>query len=64
MPIKPVFCPRRIRGRGIKKNADVGRMLAGTTEVLRLYGFPVGVAGTMTIVKKESEQDDELFKKK
>jgi len=39
-------------------------MLAGTTEVLRLYGFPVGVAGTMTIVKKESEQDDELFKKK
>ncbi|OGS12287.1 MAG: hypothetical protein A2234_01925 [Elusimicrobia bacterium RIFOXYA2_FULL_58_8] len=42
---------------------DVGRMLVGTTEVLRLYGFPVGVAGTMTIVKKESEQDDELFKK-
>ncbi len=42
---------------------DVGRMLVGTTEVLRLYGFPVGVAGTMTIVKKESEQDDELFKR-
>ncbi len=42
---------------------DVGRMLVGTTEVLRLYGFPVGVAGTMTIVKKESGQDDELFKK-
>ncbi|MDA8243971.1 MAG: hypothetical protein M0025_07620 [Elusimicrobia bacterium] len=42
---------------------DVGRMLVGTTEVLRLYGFPVGVAGTMTIVKKESAQDDELFKK-
>lgn len=42
---------------------DVGRMLVGTTEVLRLYGFPVGVAGTMTIVKKEFEQDDELFKK-
>ncbi len=42
---------------------DVGRMLVGTTEVLRLYGFPVGVEGTMTIVKKEFEQDDELFKK-
>ncbi len=42
---------------------DVGRMLVGTTEVLRLYGFPVGVAGTMTIVKKEFEQSDELFKK-
>ncbi|HNW45666.1 MAG TPA: hypothetical protein PKI19_14290 [Elusimicrobiales bacterium] len=42
---------------------DVGRMLVGTTEVLRLYGFPVGVAGTMTIVKKEFAQDDELFKK-
>ncbi|HOI41461.1 MAG TPA: hypothetical protein PK523_00815 [Elusimicrobiales bacterium] len=42
---------------------DVGRMLVGTTEVLRLYGFPVGVAGTMTIVKKEFEQDDELFKR-
>ncbi|OIO05235.1 MAG: haloacid dehalogenase-like hydrolase [Elusimicrobia bacterium CG_4_10_14_0_2_um_filter_56_8] len=42
---------------------DVGRMLVGTTEVLRLYGFPVGVAGTMTIVKKEFGQDDEIFKK-
>lgn len=42
---------------------DVGRMLVGTTEVLRMYGFPVGVAGTMTIVKKEFEQDDEIFKK-
>lgn len=42
---------------------DVGRMLVGTTEVLRLYGFPVGVAGTMTIVKKEFEQDDEIFKR-
>ena len=42
---------------------DLGRMLVGTTEVLRLYGFPVGVAGTMTIVKKESEQDDGIFKK-
>lgn len=41
---------------------DVGRMLVGTTEVLRLYGFPVGVAGTMTIVKKAFEQDDEIFK--
>ena len=42
---------------------DVGRMLVGTTEVLRLYGFPVGIEGTMTIVKKESSQDDEIFKK-
>ena len=42
---------------------DVGRMLVGTTEVLRLYGFPVGVAGTMTIVKEVFEKDDELFKK-
>lgn len=42
---------------------DVGRMLVGTTEVLRLYGFPVGVAGTMTIVKEVFEQDDELFKR-
>ena len=42
---------------------DVGRMLVGTTEVLRLYGFPVGVEGTMTIVKKEFQQDDELFKR-
>jgi len=42
---------------------DVGRMLVGTTDCLRLYGFPVGVVGTMMIVKKESEQDDEVFKK-
>lgn len=42
---------------------DVGRMLVGTTECLRLYGFPVGVEGTMMIVKKQFEQDDELFKK-
>ncbi len=42
---------------------DVGRMLVGTTEVLRLYGFPVGVAGTMTIVKKEFSQSDGLFKR-
>ncbi len=42
---------------------DVGRMLVGTTECLRLYGFPVGIEGTMTIVKKEFEQDDEVFKK-
>lgn len=42
---------------------DVGRMLVGTTECLRLYGFPVGIEGTMMIVKKRFEQDDELFKK-
>ena len=42
---------------------DVGRMLVGTTECLRLYGFPVGIEGTMTIVKKEFEQNDEVFKK-
>lgn len=42
---------------------DVGRMLVGMTEVLRLYGFPVGVAATMMIVKKEFKQDDEVFKK-
>lgn len=41
---------------------DVGRMLVGMTEVLRLYGFPVGVAGSMTIVKPEFDQEDEIFK--
>ncbi len=35
---------------------DVGRMLVGTTECLRLYGFPVGIVGAMMIVKRESEQ--------
>jgi len=41
---------------------DVGRMLVGTTESLRLYGFPVGIVGTMMLVKEEFEQKDELFK--
>jgi hypothetical protein len=41
---------------------DVERMLVGTTECLRLYGFPVGIEGTMTIVKREFEQNDEVFK--
>lgn len=42
---------------------DVGRMLVGATDCLRLYGFPVGVVGTMMIVKPEFEQDDEGFKR-
>lgn len=42
---------------------DVGRMLVGTTDCLRLYGFPVGVVGTMMIVKPQSRQDDEVFKR-
>ncbi|MDQ7821271.1 MAG: HAD hydrolase-like protein [Candidatus Eremiobacteraeota bacterium] len=42
---------------------DVGRMLVGTTDSLRLFGFPVGVVGTMTIVKKEFAEKDEVFKK-
>ncbi|MFA5139235.1 MAG: haloacid dehalogenase-like hydrolase [Elusimicrobiota bacterium] len=42
---------------------DVGRMLVGATDCLRLYGFPVGVAGTMMIVKPQSRQDDEVFKR-
>lgn len=41
---------------------DVGGMLVGTTESLRLYGFPVGIMGTMMIVKKFFEEDDESFK--
>jgi hydroxymethylpyrimidine pyrophosphatase-like HAD family hydrolase len=41
---------------------DVGRMLVGTTECLRLYGFPVGIVGTMMLVKREFEEKDEIFK--
>jgi hypothetical protein len=68
MPIvgaKPYVCRVHKAGATViyLTGRDVGRMLVGTTEVLRLYGFPVGIEGTMTIVKKESEQDDEVFKK-
>jgi hypothetical protein len=68
MPIigaKPYVCRVHEAGATViyLTGRDVGRMLVGTTEVLRLYGFPVGIEGTMTIVKKGSEQDDELFKK-
>lgn len=41
---------------------DVGRMLVGTTDCLRLYGFPVGIVGTMMLVKREFEEKDEVFK--
>lgn len=41
---------------------DVGRMLVGTTECLRLYGFPVGIVGTMMLTKREFEEKDEVFK--
>jgi len=42
---------------------DVDRMLVGTTESLRLFGFPVGIVGTMMIVKREFEEKDEIFKR-
>jgi len=41
---------------------DRARMLVGTTESLRQYGFPVGIVGTMTIVKADIAMDDETFK--
>ena len=41
---------------------DAGRMLVGMTESLRLFGFPIGIVGTMTIVKKVFEESDEVFK--
>ena len=41
---------------------DVGGMLVGTTEALRLYGFPVGIVGTMMVVKRTFKEDDEIFK--
>jgi hypothetical protein len=42
---------------------DLGRMLVGTAESLRLYGFPVGIVGTMMVVKRQFEEADEAFKK-
>jgi hypothetical protein len=42
---------------------DVAHMLVGTTESLRLFGFPVGIVGTMMIVKREVEERDEVFKR-
>ncbi|HPZ07794.1 MAG TPA: hypothetical protein PL110_06760 [Candidatus Eremiobacteraeota bacterium] len=41
---------------------DVGRMLVGTTDCLRLYGFPVGIVGTMILVKEDVAVEDEIFK--
>lgn len=41
---------------------DAPRMLVGATESLRLFGFPVGIMGTMMIVKKVFEEKDEEFK--
>ncbi|MDR0967069.1 MAG: haloacid dehalogenase-like hydrolase [Myxococcales bacterium] len=40
---------------------DVG-MLVGLTETLRMCGFPVGVVGTMTMTKKDFNEDDGIFK--
>ena len=37
-------------------------MLVGLTETLRMCGFPVGVVGTMTMTKKDFDQDDGIFK--
>lgn len=37
-------------------------MLVGLTQSLRMCGFPVGVVGTMTMTKKDFNQDDGLFK--
>lgn len=37
-------------------------MLVGMTESLRRFGFPVGVLGTMTIVKTDLSLGDEQFK--
>ncbi len=42
---------------------DAPKMLVGATESLRLFGFPVGITGTMTIVKQMFEEKDEVFKK-
>ena len=41
---------------------DMQRMLVGTTESLRQYGFPVGITGTMIIQKKDLSESDESFK--
>lgn len=37
-------------------------MLVGLTQALRMCGFPVGVVGTMTMTKKDFNQDDGVFK--
>ena len=37
-------------------------MLVGLTQTLRMCGFPVGVVGTMTMTKKDFNQDDGIFK--
>lgn len=37
-------------------------MLVGLTETLRMCGFPVGVVGTMTMTKRDFDQDDGIFK--
>ena len=37
-------------------------MLVGLTQTLRMCGFPVGVVGTMTMTKKDFNQDDGVFK--
>lgn len=37
-------------------------MLVGLTHTLRMCGFPVGVVGTMTMTKRDFNQDDGLFK--
>ncbi|MCX5793864.1 MAG: HAD family hydrolase [Elusimicrobia bacterium] len=42
---------------------DLGRMFVGTAEALRLYGFPVGIMGTMMVVKRQFEEADEAFKR-
>ncbi|MBN2693272.1 hypothetical protein JXR93_01295 [bacterium] len=41
---------------------DIERMLVGTTESLRQFGFPVGIIGTMIIQKQDFNESDEFFK--
>ncbi|MBI5239973.1 MAG: haloacid dehalogenase-like hydrolase [Elusimicrobia bacterium] len=41
---------------------DLGRMFVGAAQSLRTYGFPVGIVGTMMLVKRQFEQSDEVFK--
>lgn len=42
---------------------DAPKMLVGAIDSLRMFGFPVGISGTMTIVKQAFEDKDEIFKK-
>ena len=42
---------------------DAPRMLVGAIESLRLFGFPIGILGTMMIVKEVFEEQDEVFKR-